>query len=368
MESRQISFIVFIVIFSTIYFLMHFFVYKQVVEGVALSEGIRRILAISFLVLGISYFAGVFLARKYSFFPLMHAGSIWIGCVSISLSVFLLLLPLRLYFSGHRAIFTIAGISISFIFIIISLYIGNSTQRIKEIDIKTAKIPGNLASFSIVHLSDLHIGDPTSYRDLKRIVEMVNGLDPDLVLITGDMIDYDVSRQEKYVSLLSGLKSKYGTIAVTGNHEFYVGIENIVKLCNKTGIRLLRNEVVTIEGRIDIIGIDDFEAIRFEGKRLDLEGLLASCSPDNYKILLSHRPEIFKKASKLGIDLQLSGHTHAGQIPPMDLIVRFYYRHPWGLYREGESLIYTTSGTSEWGPPMRLTSFAEIVNFKLNGN
>jgi len=222
-----------------------------------------------------------------------------------------------------------------------------------------------MSGFAIIQLSDLHLQKWRSEKWLRHVVEETNRQDPDLVLITGDLIEEHMDRCQKFIPILRRVESKQGVFAITGNHEFYSGIQNFLAFSQKAGIRVLRNEKVTMGDNLIIIGMDDITGRMFSSPRPDLETLLEDCNPNQPIILLTHRPEGFKEAADMGVDLHLSGHTHAGQIPPMDLIVLLTYRYPFGLYRYGSAFIYTTCGTGIWGPPMRFLSRSEIVKIVL---
>ena len=159
---------------------------------------------------------------------------------------------------------------------------------------------------------------------------------------------------------------KHGTgYACTGNHEYYAGVDEFLKMAEESNIRVLLNEHVVIADTIVLAGVNDSSEKRMSGPGDDLEKALAGADLNKPVVLLSHQPDVFKQAHKAGVNLQLSGHTHAGQIPPMDLIVQLYFKYTYGLYREGTSYIYTTCGTGTWGPPMRLFSRSEIVKIVL---
>ena len=168
-----------------------------------------------------------------------------------------------------------------------------------------------------------------------------------------------------FCDTLKKLKSRHGVFAVTGNHEFYAGINMFMDVAKNSNITVLRNEKITIADSIELAGIDDKAGTRFSEVGSDLKLALKNIDFTKPVILLSHRPDIFNEAEKSGVDLQLSGHLHAGQIPPMDLIVMLAFKYPYGLYRKNGSYLYTTSGTGIWGPPMRLFSRCEIVKIVL---
>jgi predicted MPP superfamily phosphohydrolase len=368
----NLQFVLFITLFVCIYLGMHYYVYFQIATGLSLSR-ITGIYVRFFIYLGaISFILSELLARKFIsawIKPLAYYGNIWIGVISISVTVFLFRNIILIFVKNNRFKHISATISLILI-VVLSLYsILNiiRVERIKEIKIKSAKLSPNTQSFNIVQLSDLHLNFTKFPHRLENIVEKTNLLNPDIIVITGDLIDADLNKTEELSSILKKLNAKYGVYAVTGNHEFYAGIDKFKKILLSSNIKFLQNENVSLANGIEIIGIDDSESKRFENIPIE-ENLIKALNnpkPINFKyftILLSHRPFIFDEASKLGINLQLSGHTHAGQIPPMDLIVMAFLKYPYGFYKKETSCLYTSSGTGYWGPPMRLSSRSEIVN------
>ncbi|MFC1501026.1 metallophosphoesterase [Elusimicrobiota bacterium] len=229
---------------------------------------------------------------------------------------------------------------------------------LKRIVLESDKLVG---SFSIVQFSDLHLNYSKSSKRLRKTIERVNDLSPDVIVITGDVLDANLTKTDSFANILKGLKSKYGVYAVTGNHEYYVGINNFIKFSKDCNIAVLLDEFVTLNDRINIIGINDSEIQRFETS-VELNKYRTLIKPNMFNILLSHRPEIFDDASQHGADLVLSGHTHAGQIPPADLILKMFFKYNYGLYKKNNSYLYLTSGTGFWGPPMRLFSSNEIIH------
>jgi predicted MPP superfamily phosphohydrolase len=249
-----------------------------------------------------------------------------------------------------------------------SLVNGLRKPVVRNITVPIKKLPKELSGFSIVQLSDLHMEVYKSRSQVPYIVDTVNALKPDLIVITGDLIEGDICDNPEFCEHLKRLKATHGVVAVTGNHEFYSGIKNFLKLANKSNIRVLRNDCFTIADSLQIIGLDDDDARRFGSKGPDLDTAINGCNLSKPIILLYHRPVNFDQAIQKGVDLQLSGHTHAGQIPPMDLLVCLYYKYPIGLFKKNGSTIYTTSGTGYWGPPMRFLSRNEIVKITLVSN
>jgi predicted MPP superfamily phosphohydrolase len=361
----KLYFVIFIVIALSVYAGMHWFVFQRVACGLGLGSGPRLALKLFMLAGALSFILAEFLSRRKPFYAMRFVGSVWLGIVAIALAFFLLEALAAQLFPGSRRNLVIIALAIISLISGISVFNVRRDPRVREIQVPVRNLPAELAGFTIVHLSDLHLGNLTSFERLDWIVERVNGLAPDLICITGDVLDNDICRDVDYCRVLLKLKAKHGVVAVTGNHEFYAGLGLFMELARKSNWRVLRNQAWTLDNKLTIIGLDDDAGRSFKFSGPDLAAAMRSAAADIPKILLYHRPEGFAKAAWQGIDLQLSGHTHAGQIPPMDLLVWLIYKYPSGLYRLGQSHIYTSAGTGTWGPPMRFLSRSEIVKLTL---
>lgn len=363
--NRVVMFIIFITIASLIYFGLHLFVYKFIAKSLELPGNTRKILKLFFWVSGLSFFISVLLSRGFKIYFLNLYGNIWLGIIAIAFFVLFLTWVVVKFVPSQTRLLTIIALGIIGFISLYSLVNGLQKPVVKEITIPIKKLPGELSGFSIVQLSDLHMEVYKSKSQVPYIVDTVNALKPDLIVITGDLIEGDICDNPEFCEHLKRLKATHGVMAVTGNHEFYSGIQNFLKLAKKTNIRVLRNEHVTIVDSVQIVGLDDDDSRRFDSRGPDLDTAINGCDRSKPIILLYHRPTNFDRAVQKGVDLQLSGHTHAGQIPPMDLLVYFYYKYPFGLYKKNGSTIYTTAGTGYWGPPMRFLSRSEIVKISL---
>jgi len=246
---------------------------------------------------------------------------------------------------------------------------GLAPPRVQRVEIALPRWPAALDGFRIAQLSDVHIGPLLDRRFAATITGIVNGLDADLVAVTGDLVDGSVARIGAEVEPLRELRARHGVFFVTGNHDFYSGADSWVARMTECGWRALRNERVAIgegEASFDLAGVDDTHGNLVEpGAGEDVERALADRDEARAVVLLAHDPATFHRASQKGVDLQLSGHTHGGQIWPFRWAVRASV--PWvaGLYRLGASLLYVNRGTGFWGPPMRLGAPAEITEFVL---
>ncbi|WP_375756608.1 metallophosphoesterase [Corallococcus exercitus] len=244
-----------------------------------------------------------------------------------------------------------------------------TAPEVTELVIRIPKLPRSLEGFSIVQLTDLHVGPFIQRRFMDELVRRANALKPDLVAITGDLVDGTVPRLGGFVAALGNLQARYGSFFVTGNHDYSSGAEAWVAHLDSLGIPSLRNRHVRIGdagGAFDLVGVDDWHGGRRLGQKgYDLEQALAGRDPERAAVLLAHQPANFKVAAEQGVDLQVSGHTHGGQLFPMTALIGLSWEHSAGHYRHGDSHIYVSRGCGFWGPPMRLGSPPELVKLVL---
>jgi uncharacterized protein len=238
------------------------------------------------------------------------------------------------------------------------------TPIVKEMSVALKKFPAELDGLKIVQLSDVHIGPTIDGTWLRSVVDRVNALEPDVVAITGDLVDGTVEELRDHVAPLGDLRAKYGVYFVTGNHEYYSGADEWIAELTRLGIKVLRNERVSIgEGdtSFDLAGIDDYRAKGFGGDHgPDLAKALAGRDPSREVVLLAHQPKHAFEAADHDVGLQLSGHTHGGQIYPWGFFVKLDQTFVAGLDRLKDTQIYTSCGTGYWGPPMRVGAPPEI--------
>jgi predicted MPP superfamily phosphohydrolase len=251
----------------------------------------------------------------------------------------------------------------------VALRSGLRAPALRRVEIALARWPRALDGYRIVQISDVHIGPILDRRFAADLVTRIQALGPDLIAVTGDLVDGPVAKLSDEVAPFGGLRARDGVWFVTGNHDHYSGAEAWVERLRALGLRVLRNEHVTLgvgDGRFDLAGVEDHHArLVSEGWAEDLPAALDGRDASRPVVLLAHDPSTFKQASRLGVDLQLSGHTHGGQIWPFSLLVRLAVPFLAGLYERGESKLYVSRGTGFWGPPMRLLAPAEVTEIVL---
>lgn len=248
----------------------------------------------------------------------------------------------------------------------------NARRRapVVDVDVPIERLPAALQGFTIVQISDVHVGPTIKRGYVQAIVDAVNAARPDLVAITGDVVDGSVERLAGHTQPLAGLSAPHGVYLVTGNHEYYSGAQTWVREFRRLGLRVLLNEhaVVHPAGHAVVVaGVTDYSAGAFDpAQRSSPARALAGAPADAaVRLLLAHQPRTAVAAARLGYHLQISGHTHGGQFFPWGFFVRLQQPYTAGLHRLQNMWIYVSRGTGYWGPPKRLAAPSEITRIRL---
>jgi hypothetical protein len=387
-QSRLVGFIVFFVIALTLVGAMHYYVWFRLVRSAAWPASWQRGAGIAIAAAAVATPIGIVLGRvlpRPTARWVADATYSWVGLLFILLTALLATELIRLFVLGAAHV---AGrpfgieqrvlLGRVLAAAVLALGVGSAVWgRIAargpaspvELKVELSRLPATMSGFRIVQLTDLHVGDSLDGRWLARVVEQTNSLAPDLVAITGDLVDGSVAELGPEVAVLSQLRAKHGVFFVTGNHEYY---SNAVEWCDeltRLGIRVLRNERVTLgtgAATFDLAGVDDYKAHEFgHGHGADLARALAGRDATRPVVLLAHQPLAVREAATHGVDLVLSGHTHGGQIWPWHHFVLLQQPVVRGLHHFGETQIYVSSGTGYWGPPVRLFAPAELTKLVL---
>ena len=234
--------------------------------------------------------------------------------------------------------------------------------RTEKITIASPKIPEAAGRIRIVQISDVHIGIIVRGERLKRIVEEIRKAEPDILVSTGDLVDGQIDNLAEHATFLRDVLPRYGKFAITGNHEFYAGLDQALDFTRAAGFVVLREEGINVAGVINIAGVDDPTVDAYGlAKETTETKLLSGLSRQYFTVLLKHRPVIEK--NNVGyFDLQLSGHTHNGQIFPFNFLVRRFYPLITGYFNlPNDAHLYVNRGTGTWGPPIRFLSPPEIT-------
>lgn len=261
-------------------------------------------------------------------------------------------------------------VAVSLIATVIGFFNARSTPHVVEIEINIPDLPPELKGFSLTQITDLHVG-PTIKKDfVQRVVDTANGLNSDVIVLTGDLIDGDVAGLRPHTNLLADLDAPLGIYAVTGNHEYYSGAPRWIAEYERLGMHVLQNEHVVLpyqQGQLLLAGVNDYDAGRFDSSWATDPHAAIKDAPDDVgaKILLAHQPRSMQEAAQAGFDLQLSGHTHGGQFWPWGYFVRLQQPFVAGLDRYKDLQVYTSQGTGYWGPPMRVGARSEITRIRL---
>lgn len=306
--------------------------------------------------------------RRLCWIPLLWMGVLFLAVVALGATDGLLWLLGAAPAEGAaraRALFAVGVVAVASS---VGLRAALAPPEVRRVEVRIERWPESLDGFRIVQLSDLHIGPILGREFAERLVAAANRLAPDLIALTGDLVDGKVQHLRDEVEPFAGLSAPHGVYFVTGNHDYYSGAEAWLERVSQLGIRPLRNQRVRIgsgDDAFDLAGVEDHRGDWVRGSPSDLERALRGRDPDRPLVLLAHDPTTFKQAAAARVDLQISGHTHGGQIWPFNYLVRLAVPQVAGFLRRGRSQLYVSRGTGFWGPPIRLLAPSEITEIRI---
>lgn len=372
----------FLFTFFLIYASIHLYAYLKI--KAAFAFGITTsIFLISFMVIMVFAPIVIRLSEKQGleFFArlMSYAGYTWMGLLFLftSASIIIDIYHFLIYLSGlilrKDLIAFIPSSRISFFIpLILSIFIAiyGSFEakhiRTERITIRSPKIPESTGRLRIVQISDVHLGLIVRKERLEKILKEVKAAEPDLLVSTGDLVDGQINGLPGLAELLREINPRYGKFAITGNHEFYAGLKQAMDFTEKAGFTILRGKGLTIAGLFNIAGVDDPAGKNYGlFREVEEKELLSGLPTGKFTLFLKHRPFLDRNAIGL-FDLQLSGHTHKGQIFPLGLITRLFYPADSGyLALQNNSHLYVSRGSGTWGPPIRFLSPPEVTMIEI---
>jgi predicted MPP superfamily phosphohydrolase len=381
---RNIAFVVFFSIVILILVLINYYILKRGLQVLPEGSTLKPWLVVVVVVAASAFLAGRFLERLSVNW--LTSALIWIGSFWLAIMVYLLLqlvlvdlLRFLNYLFGifpgsfktngpHvKEITALIILTITFLFVSIG-HLNTWFPRVKHMELKVNKPGGKTKELHIAAISDVHLGTTMEKRHMRIIVEKINSMNPDIILLPGDIIDEDIAPvlQTNVGDILRQFKAKHGVFAVTGNHEYIGGVQKAKKYLADHNIRLLNDSALLVDESFYLVGREDITIKTFINKnRKPLKKILEDVDRSKPLIMMDHQPFKLNQAEENGIDLQLSGHTHNGQLWPFNYITNAIFEVSWGYKKKGETHYYVSSGVGGWGPPIRTVNRPEILSIKL---
>jgi predicted MPP superfamily phosphohydrolase len=371
-----VRFAVFLAIVLSVWALFHVYLFSRALSIPAVAAVLPKWPRIALsLGLWLSYPLGRILSRQapgWTSWSFELAGAVWMGVLFVACAS-LLAADLatgfgKLWLSEHAIWARSLALVVAAVFSCVAVVQNLRGPRVVEHEVVIPSLPESSEGLRVVQLSDLHLGSLLGARFLERRIAEVEALKPDLLLVTGDLVDGEVGAVRPLVPLLSRLKAPLGVWCVSGNHEFYAGLEKSMALHVEAGFRPLRDSWAEVAPRLVLAGVDDLSARKQLGIPGDpLPKAFSGIPPGSTVVYLSHSPLRARDAERFGASLMLSGHTHGGQIWPFVFVSSIPYPLQAGRYEIGKMTLLVSRGTGTWGPPMRLFHRSEIVSVTLRG-
>lgn len=356
----------------------------------AMPTGVGRVLVVAAMLLLYMLILSGFFSRR-SFGTAAGDGMAWIGFLSLgafswlfvlSLVRDVLLLTMVIAHTVNASVLSettlertqytsaVAIPALTCVAVLLGLFNARRRARVKDVEVPIDRLAPPLDGFTIVQLSDLHVGPTIKHGYVQAIVDASNALLPDVIALTGDLVDGSVERLQPHTEALAGLKARHGVYVVTGNHEYYSGAPQWVAEFRRLGLQVLMNEHRVLHhggAPVVLAGVTDFGAGNFDPAQTSdpIAALRGAPANAGIRILLAHQPRSATVAAAAGFELQLSGHTHGGQFWPWHYFVPLQQPYVAGLHRLNRMAVYVSRGTGYWGPPMRIGAPSEITRIRL---
>jgi predicted MPP superfamily phosphohydrolase len=374
---KRYQMLVFFTIVLTVYTLVNIYLYYKGYKAIPALQNNRFIYAITFFLLAVLFIVAKILESKHSSVItdiLNIVGGFWLAFMLYGFLFFLLsdiiLLILRVpgILKGEHILlyrkWAFIIISSASLLLIIGGFINAIIPAIKEYNISINKSAGSIKTLRIAAVSDIHLGSIIRKRSLKKMSAIIKDLKPDIVLLLGDIVDGEIGPvlRGDLLQYFTWPQCTDGLYAITGNHEFIGGASRTIQYYESKGIRVLKDEIVTLEGGIQLIGRIDRDSFRFYKKeRMTLGELMKQVDTTKPVILLDHQPFHLDETAKHGIDLELSGHTHNGQMWPLNYVTSMIYELSYGYMKKRNTNFIVSSGYGLWGPRVRSGSRSEVL-------
>jgi uncharacterized protein len=377
--------LVFLLIALSIYGLANFYIGRRGAQALAAAPRARVVFLILFIGVALAFPLGrslMIVARGRITSALVEAGTFYLAVMLYGLLTVLLIdivrlanaivpfLPKSWFAEGARTgpiVFAAAAGAVALALV----YGAWNATRLKTVDLEVhlPRRGGTVDRLTVVAASDLHLGALVGPRRLEKVVGRMNELGPDVVVFAGDIVDESVTPEieSRLGGIMRRLRPRFGLYTALGNHESYSGLAANIACLRACGVTVLQDEAAEVAGAFRLVGRRDRSSLAVQEVRLSIPGILNRCgvTADLPVIVLDHQPTHLEEAVEAGVDLQISGHTHDGQMFPIGLINGLIYELNWGYLRKGRTQFYVTSGAGTWGPPVRIGSRAEIVRFRL---
>lgn len=382
---KHSAFFIFISVVMVIYFSANYYIFIRGWQSLPAGRNIRFIYCTFFILLVIAYIASKFLERTpYSAAARIFSltGSFWLAAM-LYFTLFIALIDLAKLLNHWFHFFPTAFsdnyqnpafiAAISVCLVVFGLLIGGAVNAahpvVRKIHLDIHKKAGHFKKLNMAVVSDVHVGSQWNQAKAEKLLANISKLHPDIIIFAGDLVDEVLSEEIQNVTsaVLKNLKAPLGVFAITGNHEYIGGIQKSAKYIQSLGFTLLRDSVLKIEDGFYLIGREDRDISRFSGnKRKGIDELLKSIDQNLPLIMLDHQPFHLQEVAMHDIDLQVSGHTHHGQIWPFNYITSGIFELSWGYKKIKNTNFYVSNGYGTWGPPVRIGNRPEVVLFEIN--